>query len=640
MKAPGLRVRLLLAAWLPLLLCCGALAAFYIQSRYADLDQAHQQRIRAVARQVALASEFGLFAGNDSQLQSLLRGVLREPDVRSAGVRDAHGQMRVFQGDALQPPPALVFNAFEAHYHDAQRDLDWLSQPVHSSEVKIDDLYEGAPPSSGVRSGQLGQIVLAYSRQGLQAQRVRMLTLSVAIGGLGLILGALLAWRLGQRVLHPIEVVSRLIEHIGHGDFDYACRHRSALDQNDPLYAVQASLCDTADRLAAYRDDLQAQINAATQMLREKKEEAELANQAKSRFLAAASHDLRQPTHALGLFVSRLAQVPHDGQTAELVAHLQASVSALQTLLDRLLDISRLEARAVQVLRQPLPLQSLFDRLAQDMGEKSRHLGLRMRLRPTGLWVDSDPSLLYRIVLNLVSNALRYTERGGVLVTARRIHAGSEVHLQVWDTGIGIAPQYQKAVFQEFFQVANAARERSRGLGLGLNIVQRTAALLEHPLTLRSQLGRGSVFGVILPAAAPQERQNTEPAAFPEDALDGRSVLLIEDDPMASQAMQSLLQSWGLQVEAAHDAASAHDCLNRGIRPDLILSDVRLPGPIQGLALVAELRARLQTNTAACLMSGDTDPDLIRQAQAVELTLLHKPVRPAKLRALLRRLLA
>ncbi|GAB4218003.1 MAG: hypothetical protein Fur007_22100 [Rhodoferax sp.] len=311
--------------------------------------------------------------------------------------------------------------------------------------------------------------------------------------------------------------------------------------------------------------------------------------------------------------------------------------------LDRLLDISRLEARAVQVLRQPMPLQSLFDRIAQDLGEKSRMLGLRMNLRRTELWVDSDPSLLYRILLNLVSNALRYTAEGRVLVTARRIQGGRNVHLQVWDTGIGIGiePQYQKAIFQEFFQVANPARERIRGLGLGLNIVERTAALLEHPLTLRSQPGRGSVFGVVLPAAEPVARLATEPAPLGgADVLDGRIVVLLEDDPMASHAMRSLLQSWGMNVEAAVDVAGAHALLDAGVCPDLILSDVRLPGPVQGISAVAELRARLRQDLPACLMSGDTDPTLMHEAQAVGLTLLHKPVRPAKLRALLRRLLS
>jgi CheY-like chemotaxis protein len=295
----------------------------------------------------------------------------------------------------------------------------------------------------------------------------------------------------------------------------------------------------------------------------------------------------------------------------------------------------------VQVNKRPFALSPLFDQLAQDLGSNAQERKLQLRLRPTDGWVMSDATLVYRMLLNLVGNALRYTERGGVLVVARRT-SREQVLLQVWDTGLGIAPEHQQAVFTEFFQVANPARDRTKGLGLGLNIVQRTAALLEHPLQMVSELGRGTRFSLTLPLA--QSQAGVLPTVSIDrpvaDDLRGLSVLVIEDDVLARTALVDLLASWGMQVLQAHDMHSALQHLADGARPAVIVSDYRLSEGHDGMALVQLLRARLGQDTPAFLISGDTDPALIKRAQAAQLTLLHKPVRPAKLRTLLRRLVA
>jgi signal transduction histidine kinase len=488
-----IRTRMLIAALLPLVLVSSLLALVFLLARFDDMQESYQQRTRSVARQIALASEYGLFSGNQPQLQALVRGALREPDVRWVAIMDGEGRILVNSGDDVGEH-AIVFGVQETQGFDARRRVDWLTQPVFASGLRLDDIFSDKEARADGLPAQLGQVVVKFSRQSVDDRKRDMLWLGGLIGVIGLVFGMLLAAYLSRGVIRPIMRVSRLIERIGRGDFSATAEVRGSDLANDPLFELQRNLHQMAGRLASTRDDMEQQISAATQALRERKEEAERANQAKSHFLAAASHDLRQPIHALGMFVTRLTQLPHDDQTGQLIRSLEASVVAMQNLLDGLLDVSRLEAQAVHVNKEAFALATLFDQLGHDLAQTAFDRGLRLRIRPTSLWVRSDATLLYRMLLNLVGNALRYTERGGVLVAARPVIGTELVQLQVWDTGIGIAPEHQTAVFSEFYQVANAARDRSKGLGLGLNIVQRTAALLDHPLTLVSRLGRGTCF--------------------------------------------------------------------------------------------------------------------------------------------------
>ncbi len=640
MRVLDIRSRMLLAALLPLVLVSTLLAFVFLLARFDDMQEAYQQRIRSVTRQIALASEYGLFSANQPQLQTLVRGALREPDVRWVAILDGEGRMLVNSGDDGDDQK-IVFGVQETQGFDARRRVDWLTQPVFASAIKLDDLFAEKTARADGLPTQLGQVVVKFTRQSVDNRKRDMLWLGGLIGVIGLVFGMLLAAYLSGGVIRPIMRISRLIERIGRGDFSATAEVRANDLAGDPLFELQSSLHRMAGRLASARDDLEQQINQATQALRAKKEEAEQANQAKSHFLAAASHDLRQPIHALGMFVTRLAQLPHDAQTGQLIGSLEASVLAMQNLLDGLLDVSRLEAQAVHVNKQPFALSTLFKQLEHDLAQTAFDRGLRLRIRPTRLWVQSDATLVYRMLLNLVGNALRYTEHGGVLVVARPCVGANLVQLQVWDTGIGIASEHQTAVFAEFYQVANVARDRSKGLGLGLNIVQRTASLLEHPLALVSRLGRGTRFSLTLPLIGAQPDRPVE--ALPERSgaqdLVGVPVLVIEDDALVRQALVGLLAGWGLQVFEAQDLAQALGHVHAGLQPALIISDYRLQDGRHGIDVVQQLRAQLAENVPACLMSGDTDPDLILAALAANLTLLHKPVRPAKLRNLLRRLL-
>lgn len=635
MKMLDIRTRMLLAALLPVTLLAALLAAVFLVGRVGDVGEAHSQRARSLARQLASASEYGLFSANIYSLQALAKGVLREADVRSVTILDAHGLVLARAGQpGYRVLPPLTEGESGQLEQGARMDL--LSQPIMASRVTMDELFEDDVRGRADAPQLLGHVVLEVSREGLVRRERELLLAGLAVTLGGLLFGGFLALRIGRGVVRPILRISQMIERIGHGDLSA----RGDLLPDDPLRDLQQGLNQMAERLESGRDQLEQRIATATLALREKKEEAETATLAKSRFLAAASHDLRQPTHALGMFVARLAQLPHDAQTGHLIGNLEASVQALQDLLDALLDISRLDAQAVQVQRRAFALADIFEQLRAGLTLTAEEQGLRLRVRPTGVWVMSDPALLYRIVLNLLGNALRYTREGSVLLACRLAADGTLARIEVWDSGIGIAPEHHQAIFKEFYQVGNSERDRSKGLGLGLNIVERTADLLGHRLQMRSSLGLGTRFSIEVPLAPHGAAMNLSSALAGKtiDDLAGLMVLVIEDDALARAGLVSLLESWGSVVRVAEGVATALWHLKQGLVPDVIVSDYRLRDGENGIDTIRQLRAAAGHSIPACLMSGDTDPTLMQAAREAGLTLLHKPVRPAKLRSLLRRL--
>lgn len=365
---------------------------------------------------------------------------------------------------------------------------------------------------------------------------------------------------------------------------------------------------------------------------------AEQANVSKSRFFAAASHDLRQPLHSLGLFATALRERVADGEARDLALRIGDSIEALDRLFDELLDLSRLDAGTVEVRRRAVALQPLFDRLDVEFHDEAARKGLRLRLVPSALVVDTDPMLLGRILANLVANAVRYTNVGGVLVGARR--RGSAVLVEVWDTGIGIAANQKALVFDEFYQVGNPARDRRKGMGLGLAIVRRLSTLLGHSLHLDSVPGRGTHFRLELPLASrPAE---SAPARLELDTrvFNGRRILLVDDEPDICEATVRLLQPWGLEVRTAASRQAALALVDSGFKPDLVLADLRLDDGHDGVNVVEQLRAQLGSQLPALLLSGDTGArELVRVKQS-GLLLLTKPVAPAKLRSALHALLS
>ena len=379
--------------------------------------------------------------------------------------------------------------------------------------------------------------------------------------------------------------------------------------------------------------ELVAALKVETRGAEAARARAEQANLAKSQFLAAASHDLRQPLHALGLFSASLESIRLDDEGRAVVARIQDSVGALESLFDALLDVSKLDAGVVHPLLSGVDVDGVFARIAHYSDAAARAKGLALRFVPGGYRVLADPALLEQILANLVANAVRYTDAGGVLVGCRRAGPG-RIAFEVRDSGIGVAAGDAARIFEEFVQLANPERDRRKGLGLGLAIAQRTAALLDTAITLRSAPGRGSVFRFEAPLTA---RPTLQPAAAEPglDRMEGLSVLFIDDEEAIRDGFVRLMRQWGAEVDAAPDLAAALALVGAGRTYQVVLADYRLRGGETGLAAIEALGRAQQPPPAACLVTGDMSPELLAEARRRGLPLLHKPVRPAQLRAVL-----
>lgn len=362
--------------------------------------------------------------------------------------------------------------------------------------------------------------------------------------------------------------------------------------------------------------------------------EAEQANQEKSRFLAAASHDARQPLHALGLFVDTLKAQPLEPRARQLVSSIDLAQTSLVSLHEGLLDLSTLDVGAVTPRPQPVRARELLRVVESESAPRAKERGLRLRVRGPAVTLRTDPALALRVLRNLVANALAYTEAGRVLVAVRR--RGDRALVQVWDTGIGIPEAEQQRIFEELYQVGNAARERQKGLGLGLSIVRRLAQALGTEVQVRSQPGRGSVFSFELPLA-PQEEALPHPTPQLEvqgpPGARGQVVLLVDDDGLAREALGSMLALWGYEVIAAQCAEDALEYAAALERLDVVVSDLWLPGR-SGLDLLGEL-AKARPTVRRVVVSGDTTPSADAKVRASGAVLVRKPVRAAALRDVL-----
>jgi len=370
--------------------------------------------------------------------------------------------------------------------------------------------------------------------------------------------------------------------------------------------------------------------------LAQQRDLAERANLAKTRFLAAASHDLRQPMHALGLFVAALARLPMAPQGQRLTGQIAETVQAMGDLFASLLDISQLDAGVVAPEREAFALGPLLARLCREHAAELFGRPVDLRVVACGAVVETDPVLLERILRNLISNAVRHTDRGRVLVGARR--RGGRLVVEVWDTGPGIAADQQDRVFEEYYQLGNPERDRRKGLGLGLAITRRLSALLDCPVTLSSEPGRGSVFRVSIPLAhgATAAPAPIEPAAPARSGL----VFVIDDERLVQESMADLLPAWGYDVLAAGSGEALLARADPDRPPDLLICDWRLSGGETAPAAIARVRAAYGSRLPVLLITGDTAPDRLRAAHATGLVLLHKPVAPGKLRAALGNLIA
>lgn len=393
----------------------------------------------------------------------------------------------------------------------------------------------------------------------------------------------------------------------------------------------------------AIRESLQLRFEniELVQQLREQKEEAEQANISKSKFLAAASHDLRQPLHALTLFTSVLDEYITSSKARKVVDQIKSSVNALQSLFNALLDISRLEAGVMIVDKGDFQLQPLLEKLANEYEPQAVEKGLRLRRFACDYVARSDPSLVEQILRNYLSNAIRYTDKGEVQIECSV--SNDNIKVSVIDTGRGIPQSEQKAIFREFHQLHNPERDRSKGLGLGLAIAQRSAKLLKHRIGLESKPDKGSTFWIEIDRTS--TAQSNEVADIEITAhISGQSaqkplLVVIDDEISVLEGTRQLLDAWNCEVITAVDLASVQEQLKQYTRkPDAIIADYRLRDNQTGIEAITAIHAQYGELIPALIVTGDIATESLREVSQSGFQVLHKPVAPAKLRAFLRHL--
>lgn len=444
-----------------------------------------------------------------------------------------------------------------------------------------------------------------------------------------LILASLAGLLLARRMVVPIRALVAGAARIGSGDLS----QRLVLNSGDEFEILGAQFNSMVTQLQESYATLERKVDERTR-------ELELANLAKSRFIAVASHDLRQPLHALGLFVGQLREHVPSSAGRQLVERIDGAVVNMNELFAALLDISKLDAGVLVPEVTEFPASHLLKRMDTTFAAAASAKELSLRVVPSSLWVRSDIILLERILQNLVSNAVRFATDGRVVIGCRR--RGDELCIEVCDSGPGIPKDRQRDIFGEFTQLDGPHQDLQRGLGLGLAIVDRLCRLLGHRIELASTPGSGSRFSIFVPLA-PRRADIAPPLGLPQagpDLLGGKVALVIEDDATNLESLSGLLASWGCCVVTAAtcEEALARFAADKQV-PDIIISDYHLANGATGYEVIARLRDRFGQSVPAFLMSGDTSPEALREARASGFQLLHKPVLPMKLRLMLNRLL-
>jgi signal transduction histidine kinase len=461
-----------------------------------------------------------------------------------------------------------------------------------------------------------------------------VLVLAASLVGVGLA-----GWWAARRISAPIRALGVAVDRLGAGE-----DAQVALEGTAEVRHLQHGFNLAARALSESRGELESRIAQATAELARKNQQLEVASQAKTRLLAAASHDLRQPLHALTLFSDGLANGETDPVRLQRIGHIRECVESLDRLFSELLNLSQLDAGVLQPQWVDFALDHLFDEISRNFRPVAEQQNLRLVVRKTELWVRCDYVMLSRILNNLVSNSLRHTIEGGVLIGARR--RGKGIRIDVCDTGVGIAAHHQSRVFEEFYQVEPHGRHGGRavrGMGLGLATVQRLAALLNTRVELKSQPHRGTCVRVLVRAAEPAAALVA--AATPafgagadddEQGLRDVRVLVIDDERTILEGLQVVLANWGAEVLAAQTRSEALALADSWDRPpDVVVSDLLLQGGDNGLDVLAALERHprgIGAATARLLVTGETKPDRLREVASAGVAVLYKPVSPRVLR--------
>ncbi len=390
----------------------------------------------------------------------------------------------------------------------------------------------------------------------------------------------------------------------------------------------------TAELVELNKRFVAQQFDAKTSALEAKQArwDAEKANQDKTRFLAAASHDLRQPLHAMSLFIEALEPLLETQKSKEIHFNLKRSLETMKELFNALLDISKLEAGVMQPKIEDFSAQRMFDHLEVVFRQQAIEKDLDLRIVPSKRILRSDPHLLEQVLYNLISNAIKHTTSGYIFVGCRQ--AGQHNRLLVWDSGPGIPKQEHDSIFKEFVQLNNPERDRSKGLGLGLSIVKRTCELLKHPINFRSEVGVGTRFEIVTPKGEALPKRQTRMRPGQTSVEKTSRVLVIDDDAAILLGMKALLESWKLKPILARSIEDAERVSRLSpLKPDLIISDLRLREGVTGIQAIQHMHHLFQSNIPSVLITGDTSPERIKMAFDSPFPLLHKPIKPAQLRS-------
>lgn len=456
---------------------------------------------------------------------------------------------------------------------------------------------------------------------------------ALLLAGLALVGGS--GWLVAARTARPIAELSEAIERIGRGE-----RVRLQIDPGEIVGRLQRGINEASQALARSRKRMETELGRTAVELTDKNAKLEAASRSRARLLAAASHDLRQPLYALTLFSSALRAGETDPTKLARLLHIEECVASLDHLFSELLDLSRLETGAVHAVMADVRLDEVFDEVSRNFRMLAESRGLRLIVRKTDAWVRADRTMLTRILNNLVSNALRYTDDGGVLVGVRHQRFG-QVRIDIWDTGHGIAPAHQPRVFDEFYQVSHEAAnpdERQRGLGLGLATVRKLVELLGCRISLRSTPERGTLVSLSLAPGTPSPQALTlEAPDLPLD-VSGLRVLAVDDEVGILEGLRALLEEWGCEIRAAENEAAALEALAGWAQaPDLVISDLRLREGRSGVEVLRAIARHYGQDPrrpafARLLVTGETRSDRIGEIEASRIPVLFKPVSPPKLR--------
>lgn len=620
MKPLGIRNRILLAALAPAVLVAILVSGMLVLEQLKQTQATQHRRLATRASQLAAAAEYNLFVGNVEGLRKLLETALAEPDVIGAAIYGPQGQLLANfppAGDLPREKNIIEGFALSAFEEDLVR---WHRSAIHSNSLRDADLF---PMTAGSGPPLLGHLLLKVSNQSLRDDVRHAIATAAGLSLLMLLLGVILALALSRGLIQTLTNIRTVVDSIAHGR-----RHQPIRSiGNDELGELATGINIMADVVAQTKEDLAARIAEATVALRRERDEAAQASLARSHFFTAASHDLRQPVQALGLFTARLERDAERSTLKPGIVQIAQSVKTLQGLLDTLFDYSRLDGQVFRIDLHPLHAAEFLADIRSGFAAAAVERRLDLRLHVNDCWLMTDRALLHRILLNLVSNALRYTRAGAVLLACR--HGKSYARIEVWDTGPGIPAEHQDAIFDELVQLDNPERDAHKGLGLGLAIVRRTADLLGHPVRLHSRPGKGSCFSVTIPLAAPPADANAgahdmKRAAAPFLVL-GTAADTLDD-------VASALGSWDMAHVAVASLAAARDYIaTNGLPAALICATGgALDIPLETLD---RLDATAGVSLPALLIHPGPHPSPIDCGRHRHL--LARPFRPARLRALI-----